>query len=180
MKYFYGLLIFLLFSCSEENISTSGFTLLESKHTNLNFRNLVKETENFNIFKYQYFYNGGGTAIADFNNDGLDDVFFTGNMVKNRLFLNEGNLKFNDVTTQSKVAVHEGWCSGANAIDINNDSWMDIYVCRTAFPFEKLRKNLLLINQKDGTFEDEAQSYGLDDSAYSTQSGFLTLTEMAI
>ena len=170
VKYTYYLLIFLFLSCNEEN--SNGFTLLESNRTNLTFRNLIKETEEFNIFKYQYFYNGGGTAIADFNNDGLDDIFFTGNMVKNRLFLNEGNLKFKDITTTSKVAIHEGWCSGANAVDINNDGWMDIYVCRTAFPFENLRKNLLLVNQKDGTFENEAAAYGLDDSAYATHSAF--------
>ena len=132
-----NILIFLLFSCSEENISTSGFTLLESKQTNLNFRNLVKETENFNIFKYQYFYNGGGTAIADFNNDGLQDLVFTGNMVKNRLYINQGDMRFEDVTKQSGIAEKEGWCTGVTTVDINADGYPDrLKVVTTgAFPF---------------------------------------------
>ncbi len=133
---------------------------------------MVRETEDFNIFKYQYFYNGGGIAIADYNNDGLEDVFFTGNMVKNRLFLNKGNLKFEDITIQSKVAEQEGWCTGANAVDINQDGWMDIYVCRAGYPFPDLRKNLLFINNKDNTFTESAQTYGLDDAAHATHSVF--------
>jgi hypothetical protein len=163
-----------LFLCQcQEQETREQFTLLEKSDTGLNFRNMLKEDENFNIFKYQYYYNGGGVAIADFNNDGLQDVFFTGNMVKNRLFLNEGDLVFKDITETSGVALHEGWCTGANAVDINNDGWMDIYVCRAGYPFPNLRKNLLLINNGNLTFTNKAAAYGLDDDSYSTHSAFL-------
>jgi len=160
----------LTIGCS--NDPPGNFSLLKKSQTNLSFRNLLKEKEDFNIFKYQYFYNGGGVSIADFNNDGLEDIFFTGNMVKNRLFLNKGKLKFKDITEKSGVAKFEGWCTGTNAVDINNDGWMDIYVCRAAYPFEKLRKNLLFINNKDNTFSEAAQKYGIDDPAHSTHSSF--------
>lgn len=157
-------------ACKKEN--NSMFTLLEKDETGLDFRNILKETENFNIFKYQYFYNGGGVAVADFDNDGRQDLFFTGNMVKNRLFINQGEMEFRDVTESSGVAANEGWCTGANAVDINNDGWMDIYVCRAGYPFPKLRKNLLLINNGNLTFTDKAAEYGLDDDSYSTHSAF--------
>jgi hypothetical protein len=165
------LTLFGVLGCSSES-KKEGFSLLSKSETGLDFRNMLNETENFNIFKYQYFYNGGGVAVADYNNDGSEDIFFTGNMVKNRLFLNDGNLSFNNITEESGVALHEGWCTGANAIDINNDGWMDIYVCRAGYPFEKLRHNLLLINNKDNTFTDRAKEYGIDDPAYSTHSSF--------
>jgi hypothetical protein len=163
--------LFGILGCSSES-KKEGFTLLSKSDTGLDFRNMLNETENFNIFKYQYFYNGGGVAVADYNNDGLEDIFFTGNMVKNRLFINDGNLSFSNITEESGVALHEGWCTGANAIDVNNDGWMDIYVCRAGYPFEKLRHNLLLINNKDNTFTDKAKEYGIDDPAYSTHSSF--------
>lgn len=171
--YRFILLIFIfgILGCSSEP-KKEGFTLLSKSQTGLDFRNILNETENFNIFKYQYFYNGGGVAVADYNNDGLEDVFFTGNMVKNRLFLNEGDLSFRNITEESGVALYEGWCTGANAVDVNNDGWMDIYVCRAGYPFEKLRHNLLLVNNRDNTFTDKAKEYGIDDPAYSTHSSF--------
>lgn len=162
--------MFFLAACAEE--PRTGFELLEKGRTGLDFRNLLKETEDFNIFKYQYFYNGAGVATADINNDGLEDIFFTGNMVKNRLFLNKGNLKFENITQSSGVAKYEGWCTGVNAIDINNDGWMDFYVCRAGLPFPKLRTNLLFINNKDNTFTESALSYGIADPAHSTHSSF--------
>ena len=158
-------------SCNEEE-PKSGFSLLQKDKTGLDFRNILKEDENFNIFQYQYYYNGGGVALIDFNNDGLEDVFFTGNMVKNRLYQNLGNLKFKDVTEGSKLADMGGWCTGANAIDINNDGWQDLYVCRAGYPFEDFRKNLLFINNKDGSFTEQAAQYGIDDPAHSTHSSF--------
>ncbi|MBK9734686.1 MAG: VCBS repeat-containing protein [Saprospiraceae bacterium] len=174
MKHIYLLIVtfVLLFGNGCKKSDKGQFTLLEKDATGLDFRNMLKEDENFNIFKYQYYYNGGGIAIADFDNDGLQDVFFTGNMVKNRLFRNKGNLKFDDVTEKSGVAKAEGWCTGANAIDINNDGWMDLYICRAGYPFPKLRKNLLYINNKNLTFTEQAAEYGLDDDSYSTHAAF--------
>ena len=163
---------FSLASCNQKPKSETQFSLLTHEKTGLDFRNMLKETETFNIFEYQYFYNGGGVAIADFNNDGLQDVCFTGNMVKNRMFLNKGKLKFEDITEKSRIAEAEGWCTGITAADINYDGWMDLYICRAGYPFEDLRRNLLYINNGDLTFTEKAAEYGLDDSAYATHSAF--------
>lgn len=163
--------VFLILSCKNQEYN-SGFTLLKKDQTGLTFRNILKEDENFNIFKYQYYYNGGGVALIDYNRDGLEDIFLTGNMVKNRLFENLGNLKFKDVTENTGLADLGGWCSGVNAVDINNDGWQDLYVCRAGYPFEEFRKNLLFINNRDGSFKEQAGLYGIDDSAHSTHSSF--------
>ena len=163
--------IILCASCNNE-APEEGFTVLPAKRTGIDFRNMLNETEDFNIFKYQYFYNGGGVSLADYNNDGLEDIFFTGNMVKNRLFLNEGDFRFKNITINSGVAAYQGWCTGSNAVDINQDGWMDLYVCRAGYPFPKLRTNLLFINNKDNTFTESAEKYGLADPAYSTHSAF--------
>jgi hypothetical protein len=100
---------FLLGSCKNE--TETLFSELSSGKTGINFRNLLVEDESLNVAHYIYFYNGAGVAIGDINNDGLQDVFFTGNMVKNRLFLNKGNFKFEDITTRSGVAEKQGWCT---------------------------------------------------------------------
>ena len=98
-----------LFSCDRNTPDGAAFSEVPRSRTGIDFRNLVIEKETFNIFKYQYFYNGGGTAVGDFNNDGLQDLVFTGNMVKNRLYLNRGDFEFEDVTKTSGIADHEGW-----------------------------------------------------------------------
>jgi hypothetical protein len=148
------------------------FTEVSRNKTGIDFRNLLREDENFNIFKYQYFNNGGGLAIGDFNNDGLEDIVFTGNMVKNRLYINQGDFHFEDVTTSSGIAEKEGWCTGVTTVDINQDGWLDIYICRAGYPFDDLRSNLLFINNGDLTFTEKAAEYGIDDLAYSTHSAF--------
>jgi enediyne biosynthesis protein E4 len=149
------------------------FTRLSSKETGVTFRNLLIETDpSFNIIFYPYFYNGGGVAVGDLNNDGLTDIFFTGNMVKNRLFLNKGGFEFEDITVSSGVAEKEGWCTGATMADVNEDGWLDIYVCRSALDNVNFRKNLLFINNGDLTFTESASTYGLDDPGYSTQASF--------
>jgi hypothetical protein len=167
----FSLCLFLLFSCKEE--SKTLFTRLSENSTGITFRNLLKEEDpRFNIIFYPYFYNGGGVAIGDVNNDGLQDVFFTGNMVKNRLFINKGEFDFEDVTTESHIAEKEGWCTGATMIDINQDGWLDIYICRSGIENASFRKNLLFINNHDLTFTEKAVAYGLDDAGYSTQASF--------
>jgi hypothetical protein len=162
----------LLLSCSKPESNTL-FTKLSETETGITYRNLLKEDyPDFNIIFYPYFYNGGGVAVGDLNNDGLKDIFFTGNMVKNRLFVNKGNLEFEDVTVASHVADNQGWCTGTTMVDINEDGWLDIYVCRTALENKKYRKNLLFINNRDLTFTESAASYGLDNDGYSTQASF--------
>lgn len=148
------------------------FSKLERSHTGINFRNLLEETPDLNSLRYSYFYNGGGVAIGDINNDGLQDILFTGNMVKNRLYLNEGNFTFRDITQASGVAEKEGWCTGATMVDINGDGRLDIYICRSADGNSNRRKNLLFINKGDLTFSEEAEKYGLDEHGFSTQASF--------
>ena len=166
-----GCIVLFLNGCKQK--TNTLFSRLSESETGITFRNLLKEDNpEFNILFYPYFYNGGGVAVGDINNDGLADVFFTGNMVKNRLFLNQGEMEFEDITVKSKVAEKEGWCTGASMIDINQDGWLDIYVCRSGLSNQSLRTNLLFINNKDLTFTESAKAYGLDDAGYSTQSSF--------
>ncbi|HEY8938246.1 MAG TPA: VCBS repeat-containing protein [Cyclobacteriaceae bacterium] len=161
----------LFISCN--NVDSTLFSKLESDETGITFRNLlIEDNDQFNVLQYPYFYNGGGVAIGDINNDGLEDIFFTGNMVKNRLFVNKGNLQFEDVTIKSKTAEKEGWCTGVTMIDINEDGWLDIYICRSGLSNMEYRRNLLFINNHNLTFTESAANYGLDDSGYSTQASF--------
>ncbi|MGK2861650.1 MAG: CRTAC1 family protein, partial [Chitinophagaceae bacterium] len=130
------------------------------------------EDEEFNVLNYPYFYNGGGVAVGDINNDGLTDIFFTGNMVKNKLYLNKGNFEFEDITEKSTVADKQGWCTGVTMADVNADGWLDIYICRSADIDPLKRKNLLFINNHDNTFTEQAEKYGIADNGYSTHAAF--------
>lgn len=160
------------FSSCNQNSSTL-FTKLSEDKTGINFRNLIKEDNpEFNIVLYPYFYNGGGVAVGDINNDGLPDLCFTGNMVKNRLYLNKGNMQFEDITEKAGIADKEGWCTGVTMVDINEDGKLDIYICRSGLSNIKYRKNLLFINNGDLTFTEKAKEFGLDDAGYSTQASF--------
>ena len=171
MKPLYTLFICaVLFACGEDK--SKLFTDLSHSSTGIDFRNLLVEDESLNVAHYIYFYNGAGVAIGDINNDGLQDVFFTGNMVKNRLYLNKGGMKFENITDQSAVAEKQGWCTGASMVDINQDGYLDIYICRSADDDASKRKNLLFINNKDLTFTEQAEQYGLADNGYSTQATF--------
>jgi len=163
-------LIFLFFSCRDK--SSQLFTILDEGRTGINFKNTIFEGEALNVLNYTYFYNGGGVAVGDINNDGLPDILFTGNMVRNRLFLNKGDFKFEDITDKSGIADKQGWCTGATMVDINGDGKLDIYICRSADISAERRKNLLFINNGDLTFTEEAERYGLADVGYSTQAAF--------
>ncbi len=155
-----------------KNESPTLFTRLNNDATGIQFQNTLFDDGNLNILNYSYFYNGGGVAIGDINNDGLQDMLFTGNMVKNRLYLNKGNFQFENITDKAGIADKQGWCTGATMVDINGDGKLDIYICRSADAFPSRRKNLLFINNGDLTFTEKAAEYGLDNDGYSTQASF--------
>ncbi len=171
--------IVLLPSCN--NISDKKaeplFEILENSRTGLDFNNKLTPTQEFNAFKYMYYYNGGGVGAGDFNNDGKIDVFFAGSQTDNKLFLNTGNLQFRDVTAEAKIPEDGGWSTGVSVIDINNDGLLDIYICRVGNHETLHSHNQLLICQgidKNGVpfYKDEAKEYGLDFSGFSTQAVF--------
>ena len=179
---FIGVLIlmafFFLTACKTETKSAYLFEDMYSDHTNIQFRNRIPEDELTNSFVYEYVYNGGGVAVGDINNDGLDDIYFTANLEGNELYLNLGNLEFKNITDHAKVKGKRGWTTGTNMVDINNDGLLDIYVCKSG-PYEKasLLENELYVNKgpdKDGipVFEEAAKLYGLNDTSYSIQSAF--------
>lgn len=166
-----------LSSCMKEKDENSLFTLVGSEVTGVDFSNTIYESDTFNIMTFGYIYNGGGVAVGDVNNDGLKDVFFAGNMVSSKLYLNKGNFQFEDITVEAGVAM-EKWATGVTIIDINQDGLKDIYVC-TINPImgQSQPSNLLFINNgldSDGNpvFTEEASVYGLDDKGYSTQAAF--------
>ena len=161
----------LLIGCKIEK-DKSLFTEMSETSTGINFKNTLFEDGPLNVANYIYFYNGGGVAIGDINNDGLQDILFTGNMVRNRLFLNKGNFKFEDITERSGIDKMQGWCTGATMADVNGDGKLDIYICRSADINPDKRKNLLFINNGDLTFTEKAAEYGLNDNGYSTQAAF--------
>src|SRR6185437_8585841 len=120
----------LLPSCKQKNAAPVLFQLMTEAKTGLHFENKLTPTQQFNIFKYLYFYNGAGVGAGDFNNDGKIDLFFTSNQGQNKIYLNEGNLQFKDVTTEAKIPNDGGWSTGVSVVDINNDGLLDIYICR--------------------------------------------------
>ncbi len=148
------------------------FLLRSATVTGIDFKNQLVENDDFNIIEYLYFYNGGGVAIGDINNDNLPDIFFTANQTANCLYLNKGNFKFKDITATARVGGDGNWTTGANMVDINADGWLDIYVCNVSKYKHFKGKNQLFINQQDGTFEEMAAEYGLDFEGFSTQSAF--------
>jgi enediyne biosynthesis protein E4 len=168
-------LIFL--SCKSKTQASQEFELMNDAQTGLHFENKLTPTQQFNVFKYLYFYNGAGIGAGDFNNDGKIDLFFASNQGQNKLYLNQGNLKFKDVTSEAKIPDEGGWSTGVSVVDINNDGLLDIYICRVG-DYQTLHShNQLLICQgidKNGVpyYKDEAKQYGLDFSGFSTQAVF--------
>jgi enediyne biosynthesis protein E4 len=148
------------------------FTLMDPADTGIDFINKNTETETTNIFTYEYMYNGGGVAVGDINNDGLADIYFSSNQEENRLYLNRGNLEFEDITEKSGTGCGRGWKTGVSMADVNGDGWLDIYICRSSSDDPEKRRNVLLINKGNLIFQDEAKAFGLDDDSYSTQAAF--------
>lgn len=162
---------FLLISCKQKKAAPI-FSLQPASSTGINFINKVEDSKDFNIFRYRNFYNGGGVAVGDINNDGKADIFFTANQQSNRLYLNKGNWKFEDITDKAGVPGIHKWHTGASMVDINADGWLDIYVCNSGDINGDDRANELYINQKNGTFREAAAEYGLDDKGLGTQAVF--------
>lgn len=171
---YFPFLLLLFGSCSNQTKETL-FSQLPSSKTNITFKNQVNEDEDWNIIKYLYYYNGGGVAVGDLNNDGLPDVYFTANQAPNKLYINEGGLEFKDITDKAGVAGHHGesaWKTGVTLADVNADGWLDIYVCQVGFYKAINGRNELYINNQDGTFSERAIEYGLDFKGFSQQASF--------
>ena len=168
------LLLFLFTHSSAQNKSKQLFTLLNQNQSGIAFINTVNDTEDFNALNHPNHWNGGGVAIADINNDGLQDIYFSGNEVGNKLYLNKGDLKFQDITKSAGVEALDGWNTGVTMADVNADGWLDIYVCRSGLnsaPSESL-SNLLFINNGNLTFSEKAAEYGLNDKGVSIHASF--------
>ncbi len=155
-------------SCSED--SKQQFTLLSSSETGIDFVNQLYEDNDINYFTYPYIYMGGGVSVGDVNGDQLDDIFFTGNMTDNKLYINKGDLKFEDITELSGISGDDRWYTGSTMVDINNDGYLDIYV--SVAGLDGIKNNELYINNKDNTFTEMAKDYGIDDIGNSVQATF--------
>lgn len=177
IKIFLGVSIGLLFltafiNCSEKSQlkETKIFANLAFTETGIEFSNNLTENDSLNYFTYSYLYMGGGVATGDINNDGLVDIYFTGNQVPNKLFLNKGNLRFEDITEKAGVSGDNRWYTGVTMGDVNGDGFLDIY-CSVGGKFDP-KNNQLFINNGNGTFKERAAEYGLDDSGNSVQATF--------
>lgn len=173
---------FLLFGCSfllscgqDSLIKKSGNAPLFElqKSTGIDFVNKVQNTKDFNILTYRNFYNGGGVATGDINNDGLPDVFFTSNMGPNKLYLNKGGFQFEDITEKAGFKAEGKWGTGVVFVDINGDGWLDIYVCNAGYQPGISNENELYINNRNSTFTEAAKQFGLNESGYTTHAAFL-------
>lgn len=172
--YFFSIILsFQLISCdskTENNITL--FELLSSETTKIDFENNITSTNEFNIYTYRNFYNGGGVGLGDVNNDGLLDIYLTANQLSNRLFVNKGNFVFEDKTEAAKLSGNRAWSTGVSMVDINSDGWLDIYVCNSGDINGDNRQNEFFINNGDGTFSEKAEQMGLADSGLSTHAAF--------
>ncbi len=179
MRHLFLIIIFICFlNCKntneKEDHPATLFTLIPAEKTKITFKNTIIETNSFNFLNYSYIYNGGGVAIGDINNDGLQDIYFSSNQQSNTLYLNKGDLEFEDITEKAKVSDSGGWTTGISMIDINTDGYLDIYVCKSGeLRNPEARKNRLYINQQNGTFAEQAQQWNLADTGFSTQAYFL-------
>ena len=172
MKYFIFCLMFLI-GCQPLEQKKVLFSLLSATETGVNFANELPEDDpNFNIIQYLYYYNGGGVAVGDLNNDGLPDLYFTSNRAKNQLYWNKGALKFEAAGEKSGACAGGGWKTGVTMADVNADGWLDIYVCEVGNYKSVSGRNRLYINNKDGTFSEKAADYGLAFVGFAQQAAF--------
>ena len=175
LLYFCSLLVLCCENAPEETKATPKlFTLLSSNDTGIDFNNIIKDDKDKNIFAYANFYGGAGVGVGDFNNDGLQDIFFAGNMVPDKLYLNKGNLVFEDVTLKAGIKNFDGWSTGVTIADINNDGHLDIYVSRELYDENPdWRRNLVYINNGDGTFTEKAKELSIANTERTRHATFL-------
>ena len=167
----YTICLFLI-ACSREETPTKVFELKSNELTGIDFENNITSTNEFNVYKYRNFYNGGGVALGDVNNDGLIDVYLVANQDSNKLFLNKGDFKFEDITAKAGVAGTKAWSTGVTFADVNGDGFLDIYVCNSGDLTGDDKESELFINQGNLTFSEQATEYGLNDKGYSTHASF--------
>ena len=178
--YFTGILILLLSGCQSPGDEQGGkgkptdpvFEKIDPKKSGISFANRITENHQINILTNSYMYNGGGVAVLDADRDGLPDLYFISSQESNRLYLNKGDFRFEDITEKAGVGAAEGYKTGVTVVDINADGWDDLYVCRTGLDAVPQRKNLLFINNGDLTFTEKAAAYGLDDISASNHANF--------
>ena len=171
------ILLFFFTACTSEKKPDTLFEKIDPADSGIHFVNKVENTEDFNIFIYRNFYNGGGVAIGDINNDGLADVYLTSNMGENKLYLNKGDFHFEDITATAGVAGTRFWSTGVVMIDLNADGRLDLYVCNAGYAPGEMPTNELFINQGPNAagipvFKEQAANYGLDENGYTTHAAF--------
>ncbi len=169
----YGLAACLIVGCSSpEKNERTLFTTIASDQSGITFANNLSFDKDFNIYTYRNYYNGGGVALADINNDGLLDVYLSGNIAPNKLYLNKGDFKFEDITERAGVAGTKAWSTGISVADVNGDGFVDIYICNSGDIKGDNKQNELFINNGDGTFSEKAEEYGIADKGYTTHAAF--------
>lgn len=169
-------LVTLYTSCSRIK-QDKMFEVIAPEYSGINFSNTIQSNDTLNVIDFYYIYNGAGLGVGDVNNDGLQDVFFAGNQVSNQLYLNKGAFQFEDITADAGISAEDIWGQGVSMVDINNDGWLDIYVCASIYGTAEARTNKLFINQglnENGvpTFTEEAEKWGIDDKGHSSNSAF--------
>ena len=163
--------LFLVLGCSKGKVNHL-LSIIDKEQSKIDFENVLKPTDSLNILDYLYYYNGGGVAVGDINNDDLVDIFFTANQGKNKLYLNKGNFVFEDITKKAGVGGNSDWNTGTVMADVNGDGFLDIYVCAVVGIHGLKGANELYINNGDNTFTEESAKYGLDFKNYSTTAAF--------
>lgn len=172
LKGTFHIVLFLITALPLHGQSSKLFEPVSSRRSGIVFRNIITENEDHNALTYENLYNGGGVAVGDINNDGLEDIFFVSNMEYNKLYLNTGDLRFRDITESAGITGQPGWKSGVTMVDINGDNLLDIYVCHSGKEYAEKRRNELFINKGNLKFEEMAKAYGIDDPSYSTVGAF--------